>query len=757
MEIYAQDTDRKLKKEEASFDFVVAGGGLAGVTAAISAAREGLTVALIQDRPVLGGNASSEVRLWALGATSHMGNNNRFAREGGIMGEILEENLFRNKEGNPVIFDMILLDLVNRENNITLFLNTAVFGIDKVDSDQGKTTIKSISAFNSINETQYVFNGKMFSDCTGDGIVGFLAGGSHRVGAEETEEFDERMAPDDSFGKKLGHSIYFYTKHVEEPIDFTPPEFALKNIEEIPRYKRLSSNLNGCDLWWLEWGGRMDTIRDSEAIKWELWKIVWGVWDHIKNSGKFPEAAKMTLEWVGVIPGKRESRRFIGDYMIQQKDIIEQRDHYDAISFGGWSIDLHPADGVYSKHDGCRQFHSKGVYTIPFRTMYSKDIDNLFLGGRTLSATHVAFGSTRVMCTTGQNGQVIGQAAAICMQLGNRPHELAADGKIGFLQQVLMSKGFYIPRFPSTTHRKGRIEASSTLAFDGYVANLGYRTLKERSAIMLPLKAGEKLPAISFDIAALSDSKFETKLLISDKAFNHTPEIIVGQNKIDVTNGKSEVTVNFDFIADQDRYVFVVLGENLDVEVASTDVEIPGVVGVFNTLNAKVAKGTRQIYGGDWGVDEFDFWLPKRRPNKVLPAFKLATLLKAFDANYAIDGYMRPSDHTHAWVPAFEDNKPTITLSLDEPACVSQLTLVFDNDFDHAMETSQWGHKEKVAPSCSKDFNVLVDGKVVHSVRGNHHSSVILPLKDCYDVSAITLEILSTHGGLPGLFAFHAF
>ena len=125
---------------------------------------------------------------------------------------------------------------------------------------------------------------------------------------------------------------------------------------------------HGCWLWWLEYGGRLDTIKESETIKWELWKVVYGIWDYIKNSGNFPESETMTLEWVGLIPGKRESRRFEGDYMLTQSDIVEQRQFHDAVAHGGWSIDLHPADGVFSEKPGCNQWHSKGVYEISFRT-----------------------------------------------------------------------------------------------------------------------------------------------------------------------------------------------------------------------------------------------------------------------------------------------------------------------------------------------------------------------------------------------------
>ncbi|WP_409521741.1 FAD-dependent oxidoreductase, partial [Pantoea sp.] len=306
MQIFSSQPARQFPQQKLQADVLIAGGGLAGVCAALAAARDGLQVVLIQDRPVLGGNASSEVRLWANGATSHMGNNNRWAREGGIMGEIMEENLWRNKEGNPVLFDMVLLDLVQAQPGLTLLLNTTVSEIEK----SGRQ-IEAVHAFNAINQTRYFVSARQFIDASGDGVLGYLAGAAHRVGAESVEEFGEKMAPGEHFGHKLGHSIYFYTKRTTQPVRFVPPSFALQDIQAIPRYKRLTSELNGCDLWWLEWGGRLDTVHESETIKWELWKIVWGVWDYIKNSGEFPDADNLTIEWVGLIPGKRESRRFL--------------------------------------------------------------------------------------------------------------------------------------------------------------------------------------------------------------------------------------------------------------------------------------------------------------------------------------------------------------------------------------------------------------------------------------------------------------
>ena len=353
---------------------VVVGGGLAGVCCALTAARAGTRVILIQDRPVLGGNASSEVRLWALGATSHMGNNNRWAREGGVIDEILVENTFRNPEGNPLLFDVLLLEKVLGEPNITLLLNTAAHDLEKSDAD----TIRSVRAFCPQNSTEYVCGAPLFCDASGDGIIGFLAGAAFRMGCEARSEFDEKFAGAEPSHELLGHTIYFYSKDVGRPVKFVPPSFALKDIALIPRWREIRAKDHGCAFWWLEWGGKLDTVHDTEKIKWELWKVAYGFWDHVKNSGQFPEAETLTLEWIGTIPGKRESRRFEGDLMLSQRDIVEQRLHPDAVSFGGWAIDLHPVEGVYSGKPGCVQWHSKGVYQIPYRCLYSRNITNLF-------------------------------------------------------------------------------------------------------------------------------------------------------------------------------------------------------------------------------------------------------------------------------------------------------------------------------------------------------------------------------------------
>ena len=439
---------------------------------------------------MLGGNASSEVRLWGLGATAHMRNNNRWSREGGVIDEILVENLYRNPEGNALIFDTVLLEKVLDEPGITLLLNTSAHVVRK----QGADRIESVQAFCSQNSTLYELRAPLFCDASGDGVVAFQAGAAFRMGAEAGDEFGEGFAPNAEYGYLLGHSIYFYSKDVGRPVRFVPPRYALQDITDIPRFRSFNTETDGCRLWWIEYGGRLDTVHETETIKWQLWRVVYGVWNHIKNSGEFPDAANLTLEWVGHIPGKRESRRFEGDAMMIQQDIIEQRVHADAIAFGGWSIDLHPADGIFSELPGCDQWHAPGIYQIPYRTLYARNIQNLFLGGRIMSVSHVAFGSTRVMLTLANAAQAIGMAAAHCLREGLLPRDLYAPQRMAQLQRDLMRAGQHIPGLclqdGADLVAQARIGASSKYCLEQLADDGPLLSLERSAAQMVPVVAG---------------------------------------------------------------------------------------------------------------------------------------------------------------------------------------------------------------------------------------------------------------------------
>ncbi len=707
-------------------DLVVTGGGLAGVCCAIAAARGGLKVVLVQDRPVLGGNASSEVRIWALGATSHMGNNNRWSREGGIIDEILVENTFRNKEGNPVLFDMVLVDKVLAEKNITLLLNTVLYDVEK-SSDR---TISSVKVFNAQNGMEYRISAKYFADCTGDGTLGYLAGASYRIGAEEKTVYDEGFAPDkDIYGELLGHSIIFYVRDTGRPVRFTAPNFALKDAEKLipklqnPHYFNVGQH--GCKYWWLEYGGRLDTIKDTEKIKFELWKVVYGVWDYIKNSGKFPQSENLTLEWAGLISGKRESRRFIGLYTISQKDIIEQISHYDDVAFGGWAIDLHPSDGVYAGGSACNQWHSKGVYKIPYRCYVTPDLDNLFIGGRIMSSSHVANGSTRVMCTSALGGEVIGTAVAICLDKGLTPSGLSAPENISILQSRLIMNGNFIPdlglKKGENPVADAKVKASSELRLASLDHDGSWFRLDYPAAQVIPVY--NRVPSVGMTLMSEENTELTVELRSSSKRENYTPDITDAVMEISLKKGENRISIDFGHEYDSPRYCFICFMTNPDVSIPNSDMIVTGLTSVFNYINPAVSNFGKQTPPDGIGVESFEFWCPKRRPESKNFAMSFKPALDCFKAENIKSAYYRPYIGTNAWVPSFDDKAPWIEVDLGGIRSVSSLKLFFDTDPDHAMETVQMGHFESVMPCCYRNFSIYDNtGAEMAEIKDNHSS-----------------------------------
>jgi hypothetical protein len=774
MQLMAPAERRTLRTEHYATDVAVVGGGLAGVCAAITAARAGAKVVLVQDRPVLGGNASSEVRLWILGATSHMGNNNRWAREGGVIDELLVENTFRNPEGNPLILDTILLEMVANETNISLLLNTAVHDLNKSDAD----TIQSIRAFCSQNSTVYDITAPLFVDASGDGIVGFLSGAAFRVGAESRAEFGEPFAPETASNELLGHTIYFYSKDTGRPVKFVPPSFALKDMTKIPRWRDIRFNDTGCRLWWLEWGGARDTVHDSEEIKWELWKVAYGVWNHIKNSGQFPEAETLTLEWVGTIPGKRESRRFEGDCMLRQQDIVEQRRHPDAVSFGGWAIDLHPAEGVYSSEPSCQQWHSKGLYQVPYRAMYSRNIKNLFLAGRILSATHIAFGSTRVMATCAHGGQAVGMAAALCLRGGLLPRELTAPARMAELQRELLRAGQYIPGVlledPTELAKQAKLTASSEFKLASFAPNGETRALTSSWAMMLPVPSGP-MPKVEVLIDAAEATTLRAELRVSSHPDNHTPDVTLAAVDRRIAAGsRVEVPLVFDAVLDTPRYAFVCLMANPAVAIHLSDQRVTGVLAVTQKFNREVAKSPRQEPPPGSGLDSFEFWIPQRRPDGKNFALRIEPALAVFGVASLINGFSRPTRQPNAWVAELADQKAKLRLQWECPQTIARVELAFDTDFDHPMESVLMGHPERVMPFCVRQVVMAAPGKapaspgskdrtddcddgsrgsdsqrVLWEISGNHQTRRVIRLAEPVITDSLELQVVAPSMHVP--------
>ena len=415
-------------------DLCVVGGGMAGLCCAIAAARHGIKVVLVQDRPVLGGNASSEIRMWIGGAYVSGGGPVKNLRESGIIEEIFLENFYQNPALKYPLWDSVLYEKAKAEENLTLLLNTSCF-----EATMDGSRIASIKAWQSNAESFHIISATYFADCSGDSILAPLSGADFRYGREAKEEFGESIAPASADQKTMGMSCLFQIRETDHKTEFVPPKWAYKyeSDADLP-YRNHSKDNN---FWWIEIGGEWDCLHDTDRCRDELLKICYGVWDHMKNHGDHG-VDNWELEWIGFLPGKRESRRYVGKYIVTQKD-IESAGHFDDIvAYAGWSLDDHFPEGFYyTKGRPNTSYPVPKPWGLPLRCMISKNIDNLVFAGRNISVTHVALSSSRVMATCAILGQALGTAVAQAIHDTCR----VEDVNITKLQKTLMEDDCYIP------------------------------------------------------------------------------------------------------------------------------------------------------------------------------------------------------------------------------------------------------------------------------------------------------------------------
>ena len=400
---------------EGEFDVVVVGAGAAGCCAAVAAARLGADTALIQNRPVLGGNASDELGVGICGASVSHPN----ARESGIMEEAgrikAQFGWQRMSEG----FRMV----AEGEKRLRIFYNRHVVAATLRDPQQ----IDAVTAVDTLTGQQSVFRGKLFIDCTGDGWVGYYAGAKYRLGRELRDEFGEDLAPPQADNLTMSgcimgnYTVSFRAKRVGRPVEYVPPPWAAK-LPPPEEFGRRIDHIDWGD-WWLEHPGEIDDLWDPERARDELLKISFGYWDFIKN--RWPErdqARDHVLAFVPYMNAKRETRRLEGDYLFKQQDAQNGTVFPDRISYGGWPLDVHHVRGIFSGKEG--PFHCNPhvpIYTIPYRILYSANVENLLFAGRHVSTTHIGLGSLRVQGTLSTLGQAAGTAAALCLRYGQTP------------------------------------------------------------------------------------------------------------------------------------------------------------------------------------------------------------------------------------------------------------------------------------------------------------------------------------------------
>lgn len=629
----------------------VVGGGPAGVSAAIAAARLGIQTVLVTNRPVLGGNSSSEIRVWTRGAS---GAGNLYAEEMGVWGELKLENLYRNSDANPVFWDEVLLDAVLKQEHLRLYLNTEVFTV----ATRTGGGIECVYGVQQGSEEQLEIAADMFIDATGDGLLGAKANIPFAVGNGKRET--------------LGNSILYYTRKEEHPVRFVAPDYAydMGHIEKILGCggRIVNEKMSGSDCWWFEYGGMLDTIKDAQDIALELRRLVLGVWNYVKNSGKF-EASCYTLDWIGTVPGKRESRRMMTEYCLTEQDILTQQVFPDGAFYGGWYIDAHPSGGMYdSGEENCIQT-PVNVYQVPLRCLYNRKAPNLLFAGRIIGVERSVFFSSRVMNTCALSGQAAGTLAAACIKSQKAPVDLELE-EIEEIRRLLVRDDMLIPGAkgtnPSDLAARAVITASSVhngaagektgelrLDAGGFVV---FPAVNRKRITMEVFAEGETTLTAKCSVAKLPNCLHPGETLKT-----HTWSLQPGWQTID-----AEVDQENTF----ELWTFA---------------PAPG-VGLAICERMRVG-----FLCGRTGE-------PERFEPRVW--YEDAVL---YGAEQVVTGEHRPWGGPNAWIAAPEDTAQRLTLTWEKPVTVREIRLYFDPDLTLELPSSHAQHWEKSHHFAARD------------------------------------------------------
>ncbi|WP_315086849.1 FAD-dependent oxidoreductase [Bacteroides heparinolyticus] len=393
------------------YDLVVVGAGIAGMSAAVSAARLGCKVALINDRPVVGGNNSSEIRV-------HLGGNieiGKYKELGGLQKEF-GPSRGGNAQPAEIYEDTKKMEWLSGEDNLALFINCRVVAVEK-EGDR----IVSVIGRHIETGKEMKFVAPLFVDCTGDGTVGYLAGAHYRMGREGKDEFGESRAPDKPDLLTMGASVQWYSTETDKPAVFPDFNYGVTFDDRTCEKVTLGE-------WTWETGMNKHQIYDFEQIRDYGMLVIYANWSYLKNRLKDNAPFRnRRLGWVAYVAGKRESRRLLGDYILKEGDMTKHVVHEDASFTASWSIDLHSPDPENGRNFPGNEFKAVTEHTliypyeVPYRCLYSRNVANLFMAGRNISVTHVALGSVRVMRTTGMMGEVVGMAASLCKKYNVGP------------------------------------------------------------------------------------------------------------------------------------------------------------------------------------------------------------------------------------------------------------------------------------------------------------------------------------------------
>jgi hypothetical protein len=698
-------------------DITIAGGGLAGVCAAIAAARQGRTVSLIQNRPVLGGNSSSEIRVWTRGST---GGGNLFSEEMGILGELKLANQYKNPEGNPILWDEILLDAVYYEHRISLYLNTLVVEVAHQDGH-----VQYLSALEINSERWFQFLSPVYVDATGDGFVAASAGLSYVIGKEPSRTYGEVHAPKEFDPTTQGCTILMTFIKRDKVVAFVPPSYAypIEYIEKLLNNggRIVSEKSNGCDFWWVEFGGQMDTINEIASITFELKRLTLGIYNYIKNSGKF-DADTLELNWTGSLPGKRESRRFVTEYVLTENDILQNRTFDDVAFYGGWYIDFHPSEGIYSKTDFCTQI-PVDLYGIPLRSLFSLQCDNLMLCGRILGASHAAFASTRIMDTCALSGQAAGTAASVLVSDRFKTQDLLDKSVYARIQALLIDGDMLLPGYHQESISENiHVEVSSVID-----------TLPGKECGSLSCNRDCFL-AIPTDLAAASllfmDAKQDVSMSVSYRyaaiPSRNSKQGVWFHGKLELKKGRTSVELD-PFCSKEAAYLLLVLH-------ASHGVSIPLV--------------NKDLIGVLCGLRDSATY---HHPLLCIGSFT------SYGPENLINGYTRPYKRAHIWLSGKEE-QPTIRLNLEKQRSITAVSLFFDCGLSEEMVSSRVADvdphhniqlRNGVSPNLVCDFDVYArigdEDVLVRRIRDNYQRHVKVCFERC-ETASLLIRFLKTHG-----------
>ena len=728
--------------KQLNYDFVVAGAGLSGMIAAVSAARKGLKVALINDRSVLGGNASSEIDVRMQGSSVNGLNKAIYARETGLMDELRQDLNYAvayQGYGRAAAADAVFFDFIYREPNISLFLNTVVNG---VQVQQGK--IQHLYAYQMKTDLNFDFCAPLYADCTGDGIVAYKAGAAFMMGTESKDEYGEKWAPKEKSSQTMGHSIYFEIEDTGHPVEFKRPSFAydvtkmdfMKDIDNPKKFRALY--VSGS--WWtLEYGGQVDTIKDNEDIQLELRKLAFGLWDYVKNSGKYPEAANYKMKRLFALAGPRESRRIVGDYVLNENDVENKVKFEDSVLIGGWPMDVHDPEGIYGKLPASNFIPVTGIYNIPFRCLYARDIDNLMMAGRNISVTHIALGSTRVMGTCGAMGQAIGTAAVLCKQYDMLPRQIYHE-KIKQLQHELLEDDQTIVGMRDSIcpelDAKFQVRASSVRK---------YENVRQDMLIPNQFNYGLAIPVMtphvdSVEIKVKNETScsqlLRVKVMTGSFAETYLPDRLDKILQVELEpDYYGWVRLDVDCTVGEDSKLYLGFDKNKNISLCASDERVPGAVSyIYHDKD-----GGSGFNHDSWPLDEKTTYIGEDWVKFNINFRNIVPKQDIFRPENVLNGFSRPYGHMNMWLSESVDGQ-NITLSCGKLERVEQIHLIFDNSLDSDLAFV-------ISPRVVKDYDVILTtktGEKTISVRNNYQRQNILDIHQ--EISQVRIEFLNTFG-----------